>query len=65
MYARRSRFGDAARAARNDDAADAGKLAGGGVYWKNVTLNAHFPHPTREEMTILTAGVEDCDTLHE
>jgi hypothetical protein len=30
-----------------------------------MTLNAHLAHAACEEMTVLTAGVEDCDTLHE
>ena len=29
-----------------------------------MTLNAHLAHAPREEMTILTAGVEDSDALH-
>ena len=44
-------FGDAARPAGDDDAADARQLHGCGVDGKNVTLNADLAHATREQMT--------------
>ena len=64
MHARRTWLGDAARAARDDDAADARKLIGVRVDWKDVTLDAGFAHAARQEMTILPARVEYGDALH-
>ena len=65
MHARRSGFGDAARAAGNDDAADAGELIGAGVDRKDVALNADFADAPREQVTVLAARIENRDTLHE
>src|SRR5688572_13869846 len=63
--ARRASFGDAARPAGNDDAADAGKLIGAGVYREDVALNADFANTPREQVTVLAARIENRDTLHE
>ena len=64
MHARRARFGDAARPAGNDDAADAIELIGGGVDRKDVALHTGFADAPRQQMTVLPAGVENCDTVH-
>ena len=62
--ARRAGFGDASRSAGNDDAADAGELLGVGVDRKDVALNAGLTHAPREQMTVLSACVENRDTVH-
>ena len=64
MHARRTWFGNAARAARDDEAADACELIGVRVDWKDVTLDAGFAHAAGQEMTILPARVEYGDALH-
>ena len=65
MNPRRARFGDASRAAGNDDAADARQLPGWRIDRKDVTLNTGLSHPPREQMAILTARVENCYAVHE
>ena len=64
MDTRRSRFGDAPRAAGNDDAAYTVELIGAGVDWKNVALNTGFPDAPREQVTVLTPSVENCNAVH-
>ena len=65
MHAWRTRFGDAARSAGDDDAADAVELSGGCVDRKDVALNAGFANAPRQQMTVLPARIENRDTVHE
>ena len=64
MYARRARFGHAARTTGNNDAADTGQLVGRGVDRQHMALHTDFAHAPREKMTVLAARVEDCDSVH-
>ena len=62
--ARRIRLGHASRPAGNDDAADTGEQLCFGVNRKDVALNTRFAHTPREQMAVLSARVENCDTVH-
>ena len=64
MHARRIRFGDAARPAGDDDAADAVEPIGGRVDRQHVALNAGFANAPRQQMTVLPARIENRDTVH-
>ena len=62
--ARRIRFGDAARSAGDDDAADPGELIAGGLDRQHVALHASLAHAPREQMAVLPTCIEDGDTEH-
>ena len=64
MDARRIGFGDAARPAGDDDAADGAELLGRGVDRQHVALDAHFSHAPCEQVTVLPARVQNRDPLH-
>src|SRR5258706_7586204 len=64
MNARRVGFGDAAGSAGDDDAADGPQLVGRGVDGQHVTLNTHFAHAPREQVTVLPARVQHRNPLH-
>src|SRR5436190_20283168 len=65
MNARRVFLGDASRPSGNDDAADAGQLICRRIDRKDVTLNAELANAPREQMTVLSARIQNRNTLHE
>ena len=65
MDARRVLFSDASRPAGNNDAADAGELIRCRVDRKNVTLNAELTNTPRKQVAVLTACIQNRNTLHE
>ena len=64
MDARRTRFGDAARPAGDDDAADAGEPIGGRVDRQHMALSAGFADAPRQQMTVLPARIQNRDAVH-
>ena len=65
MNTRRRRLGDASWAAGNDDAGNAVEVIGAGIYRKDVALDTGFADAAREQVTVLSARVENCDSVHE
>ena len=46
------------------DATDTRQLLRRRVNRKDVTLHSRFAHAPREQVTVLTSSVENCDALH-
>ena len=64
MNAGRACFRYASRSAGNDDAGDAIEVVGGGVDWKDVALYTGFAYAASQQVTVLSARVENCDAVH-